>query len=97
MARVAPASESFWAMPQAMLRLLARPKTTATLPVRSIMLERIPFRCGCDVKDSSRGGLVLCAGGGRLACGEDDALRVVVAGGSWRRTRQQLRPAFLAL
>jgi hypothetical protein len=38
MARVAPASDSFWAMPQAMLRLLARPKTTATLPFRSIMM-----------------------------------------------------------
>src|SRR5215469_2954969 len=37
MARVAPASESFWAIPQAILRLLARPKTTATLPFRSIM------------------------------------------------------------
>src|SRR5258706_14717989 len=46
MARVAPASESFWAMPQAMLRLLARPKTTATLPLRSIML------CDCSCLSS---------------------------------------------
>src|SRR5271170_260004 len=38
MARVAPASESFWQMAQAMLRLFARPKTTATLPLRSIMV-----------------------------------------------------------
>src|SRR5271157_524773 len=37
MARVAPASCSFWAMPQAMERLLASPKTTAVLPARSIM------------------------------------------------------------
>src|ERR1039457_2717571 len=38
MARVAPASWSFWAMPQAMERLLASPKTTAVLPAKSIML-----------------------------------------------------------
>ena len=38
MARVAPASWSFWAMPQAMERLLASPKTTAVLPAKLIML-----------------------------------------------------------
>src|SRR6266568_2133309 len=38
MARVAPAVCSFWAMPQAMERLLASPKTTAVLPAKSIML-----------------------------------------------------------
>src|SRR5271170_2775160 len=34
MARLTPASWSFWAMAQAMLRLLARPKTTAVRPSR---------------------------------------------------------------
>src|ERR1035438_619923 len=38
MAMVAPASCSFWAMPQAMERLLASPKTTAVLPARLIIL-----------------------------------------------------------
>src|ERR1039458_4322082 len=38
MARVAPASWSFWAMPHAMERLLANPKTTAVLPAKLIML-----------------------------------------------------------
>src|ERR1035438_5420738 len=41
MARVAPASWSFWAIPQAMERLLASPKTTAVLPARLIMLSFI--------------------------------------------------------
>src|SRR5258708_17703632 len=39
MARVAPAAWGFWAMPQAMERLLASPKTTAVLPARLIMLS----------------------------------------------------------
>src|SRR5271157_1454065 len=39
MARVAPAACSFWAMPQAMERLLASPNTTAVLPARLIMLS----------------------------------------------------------
>src|SRR6266566_667730 len=74
MARVAPASDSFWAMPQAMLRLLARPKTTATLPLRSIIVERVPFRygTGCDLEDSSRDGLVLSLQEIALAGGEND-------------------------
>src|ERR1035438_1088329 len=38
MASVAPAACSFWAMPQAMERLFASPKTTAVLPAKSIML-----------------------------------------------------------
>src|SRR5580658_144078 len=38
MASVAPAACSFCAMPQAMERLLASPKTTAILPERSIMM-----------------------------------------------------------
>ena len=38
MASVAPAACSFWAMPHAMERLLASPKTTAVLPAKSIML-----------------------------------------------------------
>src|SRR5579863_7801570 len=37
MASRAPAACSFCAMPQAMERLLARPKTTAVLPARLIM------------------------------------------------------------
>jgi hypothetical protein len=36
-------------MPQAMLRLLARPKTTATLPLRSIIVNRVPF----EVRDAT--------------------------------------------
>src|ERR1039458_1528731 len=40
MARVAPASWSFWAMPHAMERLFASPKTTAVLPAKLIMLLR---------------------------------------------------------
>ncbi len=54
MARVAPASASFWQMAQAMLRLLARPKTTATLPLRSIMKTPLYVE-----QDSSEG--VRCA------------------------------------
>src|SRR5580658_7973642 len=41
MARVAPAWWSLWAMPQAMERLLASPKTTAVLPARLIMLSLV--------------------------------------------------------
>src|ERR1700756_1755327 len=39
MASVAPAACSFWAMPQAMERLLASPKTTAVLPAKSIIFS----------------------------------------------------------
>src|SRR5579863_6062610 len=38
MASVAPAACNFCAMPQAMERLLASPKTTAVLPAKSIIL-----------------------------------------------------------
>src|SRR5450631_1120417 len=38
MANVAPAACSFWAIPQAIERLLASPKTTAVLPAKLIML-----------------------------------------------------------
>src|SRR5437868_11829319 len=72
MARVAPASESFWAMPQAMLRLLARPKTTATLPLRSIIVERVPFKFGCELEDSSRKEQLLSLQEIALAGREDD-------------------------
>src|SRR6516225_7550334 len=47
MARAAPAACSFWAMPQAMERLLASPKTTAVLPARSIIAFCfLRVRCG---------------------------------------------------
>src|ERR1035441_4023774 len=41
MARVAPAWCNLWAIPQAMERLLASPKTTAVLPARLIMLALV--------------------------------------------------------
>src|SRR3569833_433894 len=49
MARVAPAAESFWAMPHAMDRLLASPNTTAVLPDRLIMLFPVPPRLAYGV------------------------------------------------
>src|SRR5277367_1295866 len=50
MASVAPASCSFWAMPQAMERLLASPKTTAVLPAKLIMLCRFLRNSGSKGK-----------------------------------------------
>src|SRR5208337_733055 len=55
MARVAPASCSLWAIPQAIERLLASPKTTAVLPARLIMLAFFlhgPFRGDAGPTDS---------------------------------------------
>src|ERR1700722_16765248 len=75
MARVAPASDSFWAIPPAMLRLLARPKTTATLPLRSIMKKRIPFSTVCDLKDSSRARSVLSRLKVALTCWDNDRFK----------------------